>query len=564
MSSLLSKKIANRPSLLQQKSMSLTGSVKDMDADGMEYLFQSCTVIVIGASGDLAKKKTFPSLFNLYKNRFLPEHVSIVGYARSSMTDEELRTRLKPYIMDIELDQGNYLPNDIQQKEAVIDEFLGKIYYKFGGYDDIESFKKLNIFIEEKEKGTQSELAKQSLEYESLTICSNRLFYCAIPPTIFLNVAASIHRTLLQNNGWKRLVIEKPFGHDYESCESLLSGLGSLYSEEQLYRIDHYLGKEMVQNLMILRFGNRIYEPLWNKEHVKCVLITFKENFGTMGRGGYFDSSGIIRDILQNHLMQVLSLVAMEPPIQVAGASASSHIRDAKVNVLKCIEPILLDDVILGQYTSAITPDGKENPGYRDDPTVPKNSNCPTFCQAVVRIQNSRWDGVPFIMKAGKALDNRKAEIRIQFKEAAASNFLFDGGVCPSNELVIRLQPNEAIYLKTNIKAPGLAIDPLQSELDLNYDTRYPNAYNPDAYTRLLLDILRGQQATFVRDDELRASWRIWTPLLKSIEEGNIIPKEYPYGSRGPIEADERLKDLGFYHNLNYSWSSPRRKDGKL
>ena len=555
----------HRPSLLQKKSMSLTGSVKDMDADGMEYLFQSCTVIVIGASGDLAKKKTFPSLFNLYKNNFLPEHVSVVGYARSSMTNEELRAKLKPYILDIELGGSvNYSSDQRARKEAVINDFLEKISYIYGGYDDIESFKKLSVHIEEKEKEAQMDLHHQVMDNESLSICANRLFYCAIPPTIFLTVAASIHATLLKNNGWKRLVIEKPFGHDYESCESLLSGLGSLYNEEQLYRIDHYLGKEMVQNLMILRFGNRIYEPLWNKDHIKCVLITFKEDFGTMGRGGYFDSSGIIRDILQNHLMQVLSLVAMEPPIKVAGSSASSYIRDAKVNVLKCIEPLTLDDVILGQYTSAMTPDGKENPGYRDDPTVPPNSNCPTFCQAIVRVRNSRWDGVPFIMKAGKALDNRKAEIRIQFKEAAASHFLFDGGFCPSNELVIRLQPNEAIYLKTNIKAPGLAMDPLQSELDLNYDTRYPNAYNPDAYTRLLLDILRGQQATFVRDDELRASWKIWTPLLKHIENGNVVPEEYPYGSRGPAGADERLKTLGFYHNMNYSWSSPRRKDGKL
>ena len=367
------------------------------------------------------------------------------------MTDEELRAKLRPFITAMEI-QSVDSEVEIARKEAIIDAFLEKVHYIFGGYDDLESFHRLKAFVEEKEEATRAVLDREIIDNQSASVFSNRLFYCAIPPSIFLIVAKSISETLLQNNGWKRLVVEKPFGRDYESCQLLLSGLSSLYSEEQLYRIDHYLGKEMVQNLMILRFGNRIYEPIWNKDHIKCVLITFKEDFGTMGRGGYFDSSGIIRDILQNHLMQVLSLVAMEPPIKVAGSSASSHIRDAKVNVLKCIEPITLDDVVLGQYTSGSSQDGTENPGYRDDPTVPKDSNCPTFCQAVVRIQNSRWEGVPFIMKAGKALDNRKAEIRIQFKEAAASSFLFDGGFCPSNELVIRLQPNEAIYLKTNIK----------------------------------------------------------------------------------------------------------------
>eukprot|EP00604_Paraphysomonas_vestita_P001480 CAMPEP_0174821888 /NCGR_PEP_ID=MMETSP1107-20130205/10936_1 /TAXON_ID=36770 /ORGANISM="Paraphysomonas vestita, Strain GFlagA" /LENGTH=270 /DNA_ID=CAMNT_0016039453 /DNA_START=778 /DNA_END=1590 /DNA_ORIENTATION=+ len=269
-----------------------------------------------------------------------------------------------------------------------------------------------------------------------------------------------------------------------------------------------------------------------------------------MGRGGYFDNYGIIRDIMQNHLMQVMTLVAMEPPVRVAGEGYPNFIRDSKVNVLRSIPPIRLSDVIIGQYVA----NDKGDKGYLDDPTVPTSSNTPTFAQAVLRVHTPRWEGVPFIMKAGKALDERKAEIRIQFKDPPAAGFLFDNQGCPRNELVMRLQPTEAVYMKVNVKKPGLFTSMEQSELDLSYHTRYPGVYSPDAYTRLILDTLRGSQATFVRSDELEASWRIFDPLLKELESSNKQPLPYIYGSRGPPEADEYAERL-LTRNEQYSWA---------
>lgn len=367
--------------------------------DSLEYMLDNLIIVVIGASGDLAKKKTYPSLFDLYSHGYLPEHVVIMGYARSHKTNDELRDQLRPFLSD----HGD---------ASKMEEFLSKCMYKSGGYDDRDAFASLHADL---------------LDYEAeqeVSTTSNRLFYFAVPPNVFLDAARSIHETAVSSSGWTRIVVEKPFGHDYDSCKELSLGLAELFTEDQLYRIDHYLGKEMVQNLICLRFANEFLEPLWNRNHVQCVLITFKEDFGTQGRGGYFDKSGIIRDILQNHLTQVLSLVAMEPPVRVSGPGHSHYVRDAKVQLLECVPPVTVEDVVLGQYVG----DG-EREGYLDDPGVPADSQTPTFCSAVVKIQNRRWDGVPFILKAGKALDDRKAEIRVQFKPPPAGSYLFDGPV---------------------------------------------------------------------------------------------------------------------------------------
>ena len=303
----------------------------------------------------------------------------------------------------------------------------------------------------------------------------------------------------------------------------------------------------MVQNLLILRFSNLWYERLFNRDNVQCVKLTFKENFGTQGRGGYFDKYGIIRDIIQNHLTQVLTLVAMEPPTHLSGPEASHRVRDAKVAVLSAIKPITEKDVFLGQYE-----------GYADDPTISnKDTVTPTFAQVRVFVNNARWEGVPFIFKAGKELEERKAEIRIQFKAAPASSFLFGENNCPRNELILRIQPNEAIYMKTNVKSPGFSFQPVQSELEVNYDTRYNNHCNPDAYSRLILDVIHGNQAHFVRDDELIRSWEIFTPILHKIDGGDIKPKSYKCGSRGPEGADQWVAEhAGFEHNEEYNYDS--------
>jgi len=311
---------------------------------------------------------------------------------------------------------------------------------------------------------------------------------------------------------------------------------------------------EIVQSLMMLRFGNTFLEPLMNRNYVQSVTITFKEDFGTMGRGGYFDNYGIVRDIMQNHLMQVLTLVAMDPPVSMTGSGQSStHIRNSKVNLLKCISAVKLEDMVLGQYVS----DGAHNPGYLDDKTVPAGSTTATYAMAVLRVHNTRWSDVPFIMKAGKALDARKCEIRIQFKQAPGLDWMFRGQEFSQNELVMRIQPDEAVYLKCNTKAPGLNTQPVTSELDLSYKSRYANTYAPDAYTRLILEALRPRsQGMFVRSDELLESWRIWTPVLDQIEREKVTVIPYKYGSRGPVEGDAMAAANGYVRDQEYVWSS--------
>ena len=266
--------------------------------------------------------------------------------------------------------------------------------------------------------------------------------------------------------GWTRVIVEKPFGRDSDSSAKLSAHLASLFSEDEIYRIDHYLGKEMVQNLMILRFGNRLFGPTWNRESIACVLITFKEPFGTEGRGGYFDQFGIIRDVMQNHMLQMMCLTAMEKP----ASTNPNDIRDEKVKVLKCVSTLGLQDVVLGQYVADADGVGEAAEGYLQDATVPAGSTTPTYASAVLRINNERWDGVPFVLRCGKALNERKAEVRIQYRDVPGDIFQ---GQAKRNELVIRVQPGEAIYVKMVTKTPGMSFDMEETELDLTYGARY-------------------------------------------------------------------------------------------
>jgi glucose-6-phosphate 1-dehydrogenase len=378
--------------------------------------------------------------------------------------------------------------------------------------------------------------AKEQQEFKAEK--ANRLWYLALPPEAFIEAATAIRRGGVSTSGWNRLIVEKPFGKDLDSSRLLSEGLSEVWPEEDTFRIDHYLGKEMVQNLMVLRFANSVWEPLWNRHHIKCVKITFKENFGTDGRGEYFDKSGIIRDIIQNHLMQIFSLVAMEPPVSLN----AEYIRDEKVKLLRSTPPLTMSNVIVGQYVG----DSKGNPGYLDDKTVNPKSVTPTFAQCVLYINNSRWMGVPFIFKAAKAVDERKADIRIQFHPHPAN--LFTGS--SENELVMRVQPNEAIWLKQMTKVPGLSSDMAVKYMDLSYGTQFQGSYNPDAYERLILEAIKGSSNLFVREDELDAAWEIFTPILKQIDEDKIKPYPYTFGSRGPKEADEFLKNLGYNYTL--------------
>lgn len=477
---------------------------------------KALTIVVMGASGDLAKKKTFPALFRLHKQKLLPPHTRIVGYARSAMTPDEFHTRITSFI----------------DKSEDTTAFKADSTYVNGQYASAEDLAKLDAHIKD-------------LEAKHGGPAGNRVFYLALPPSAFVETCGSIKASCVPANGWIRIVVEKPFGSDTESSNKLSVALGALFKEEQLYRIDHYLGKEMVQNLVTMRFANHVFGAVWNRSHIANVQITFKEKIGTQGRGGYFDNFGIVRDVIQNHLTQILALVAMEKPRSLS----AEHIRDEKVAVLDCIRPVEAKDCVLGQYTAS--PNGKEE-GYLEDKTVPKGSKTPTFASMVLNIENDRWQGVPFIMKAGKAMDKKMVTVRIQFRDEVRPF----GGQTQRNELVIRMQPDEAMYMKISTKEPGVSQNITQTELDLSYHKRFQGLVLPEAYESLINEVVQGNTTNFVRSDELEAAWKIFTPLLHDIDAGKVQPVPYEFGGRGPKEADEMVQNLGFKRNAQYTWSS--------
>lgn len=490
------------------------------DAPSMVELRKDTTIVVLGASGDLAKKKTFPALFGLYRNNFLPHNVKIVGYARSKLSHKDFIERVRSKIKT---------PTDDLQKQ--LDEFCSLCTYVAGQYDDDESFVKLREHMEKLEERHGAD---------------NRVFYMALPPSVFITVSQHLKRNCYPKKGVARIIVEKPFGKDLSSSRQLQKALAPDWVEDEIFRIDHYLGKEMVKNILILRFGNEFFGATWNRNHIDNVQISFKEPFGTEGRGGYFDEFGIIRDVMQNHLLQVLTLLTMERPISFS----AEDIRDEKVRVLRSMPSIEPRNVIIGQYGKSL--DGTK-PGYKEDETVPRDSRCPTFASMVAYIKNERWDGVPFILKAGKALNEQKTEIRIQFKDVTSGIFKD----IPRNELVIRVQPNESVYIKMNSKLPGLSMQTVVTELDLTYRRRFSDLKIPEAYESLILDALKGDHSNFVRDDELDASWRIFTPLLHYLDDNKeIMPMEYPYGSRGPAILDDFTASFGYKFSdaSGYQW----------
>jgi glucose-6-phosphate 1-dehydrogenase len=418
----------------------------------------------------------------------------------------------------------SYIKTPTTEIEQQLEEFCKNTTYVSGQYDDDESFQELEKHLQGLEKG-QSE--------------TNRIFYMALPPSVFIPVSERLKKNTYPKKGIARIIIEKPFGKDLPSSRELDRALRPNWKEEEIFRIDHYLGKEMVKNILILRFGNEFFGATWNRNHIDNVQITFKEPFGTEGRGGYFDEFGIIRDVMQNHLLQVLTLLAMERPISFS----AEDIRDEKVRVLRSMPAIEPKNVIIGQYEKSL--DGAK-PGYKEDETVPKESRCP----------NERWDGVPFILKAGKALNEQKTEVRIQYKDVTSGIFKD----IPRNELVLRVQPNESVYTKMNSKLPGLSMQTVVTELDLTYRRRFSDLKIPEAYESLILDALKGDHSNFVRDDELDASWRIFTPLLHYLDDNKeIVPMGYPYG-KFAVRIELTSKNYILTKILRLPWTRcPRR-----
>lgn len=473
--------------------------------EGEDWHKAALSMVVVGASGDLAKKKIYPALFALYVEGHLPEYFTIWGFARSKMSNEEFREYIGQSLSCRLTDKGSC--------EGKFESFLERCYYHPGQYNNRDDFAALSEAMTAPEKKRKT---------------ADRVFYLSIPPSIFTQVAACASDAASSPTGYTRVIVEKPFGKDSESFRQLSTDLYQHLTEDQMFRIDHYLGKELIENLTVLRFANLIFEPLWNRSFIRNVQVIFSEDFGTEGRGGYFDQYGIIRDVIQNHLLQILSLFAMEPPVSLD----AEDIRNEKVKVLRNMSPINMEDVVIGQYR------GRGNKqGYLDDSTVPEGSLCPTFAAVACFIDNPRWDGVPFLLKAGKALHTKRAEIRVQFRHVPGNLYKNRMGLNmdqTTNELVIRIQPNESIYLKINNKVPGLGLNLDVQKLDLSYKTRY-NKHLPDAYERLILDVINGDKRLFIRNDELEAAWDLFTPILKEIEQKQMAPELYPYNSRGPV-----------------------------
>jgi glucose-6-phosphate 1-dehydrogenase len=464
--------------------------------------------IVIGASGDLARRKIYPALFSLYCQGLLPERFSVYGLARSAMNNDQFRERISSALT------CRYVPG--HSCGDYIRKFLDRCHYLSGAYDSADSF--LSLFQLMREEGGPE--------------LPNMVFYLAIPPAIFVDVARSIGNAGLVRCGggdpWSRVVIEKPFGRDRQSSDHLTHELANVFTEEQTYRIDHYLGKEVIQNLMVLRFANLVFEPIWNQKYIERVWVDWRENIGIEGRAGYFDNYGIIRDVVQNHLLQIVAMIAMERP----KISDARHIRDEKVKVLKSINFVSKADVVLGQYTASKWKD-KERIGYREEDGVPADSITPTFAATRLYVDNERWKGVPFIIRAGKGMNRRENEVRLQFRDVEDNIFGMGARHLPSNELVIRIQPDEGVFLSIVSKQPGLDVVLEKTDLNLRYQLAFGAAI-PDAYECLLMDVIEGDKSLFIRSDELEAAWDIFTPVLHRFSEERVMPAEYEFGSLGP------------------------------
>ncbi|XP_058076241.1 inactive glucose-6-phosphate 1-dehydrogenase 4, chloroplastic isoform X2 [Magnolia sinica] len=461
----------------------------------------SLCIAVIGATGELARHKVFPALFALYYNGFLPENVGIFGYSRKDITDEDLRSIIAGTLtcrVDHQENCGDKL-----------DAFLNRTYYLNGECDNKEGMAKLNARMEQIEGNSEA----------------NRIFYLSVPQEALLDVASSIADNAQTQRGWNRIIIEKPFGFDAISSFQLTQSLLSKFKENQIYRIDHLLGKDLIENLTVLRFSNLVFEPLWSRTHIRNVQVILSEEQGIETRRRYFDGYGIIRDVVHSHILQTIALFAMEPPVSLDG----EDIRNEKVKVLRSIRRLELDDIVLGQYKAHST----------DNSDIYLDTLTPTFLASALYIDNARWDGVPFLIKAGIGLIKHRVEIRIQFHHVPGNLYRERIGHnidLATNELILRGAPDEAILVKVNNKVPGLGLQLDASELNLLYKEKY-NVEIPDSYEHLLLDVIDGDNHLFMRSDEVAAAWNILTPVLREMDEKKIAPELYQFGGRGPVGA---------------------------
>ncbi|AJS60094.1 glucose-6-phosphate dehydrogenase [Paenibacillus sp. IHBB 10380] len=480
---------------------------------------------LFGATGDLARRKLFPAIYSLYREGKLAEDFAVIGVARRERSQDEFREDLFNSIQEF----CRYKAEDNEEWHSFAQHFE----YKSLDINNVDGFREL------REQTEQIEARYQ--------VPGNRIFYLALAPELFGSVSYNLQKGgMLESKGWNRLVIEKPFGYDLESAKELNKQLREVFKEEEIFRIDHYLGKEMVQNIEVIRFANAFFEPLWNNKHIANIQITLSETVGVEERGGYYDHAGALRDMGQNHMLQMLTMIAMEPPSRLL----PEDIRDEKVKVIRSLRPYhtveeVKKNVVRGQYAKGSSQD-RELPAYREEDKVDPNSNTETYFATRLFVDNFRWAGVPFYIRTGKRLPVKTTEIVVEFRSMPTNVYLGQKHTLEPNLLVIRVNPMEGIYVKINAKKPGSESDIEPLAMDFCQSCMI-GINSPEAYERLLHDAVRGESTYFTRWDEVASAWSFVDKIAEAWAQnpGDIV--QYPAGSWGPIEADKLLEEDGFH-----------------
>lgn len=480
-------------------------------------------LIIFGASGDLTARKLIPAIYSLFKGKHLPENFIVLGASRSAMTDGEFRKKV--------VQESDYLTEKLAKEDtSFITQFSDKIFYEDLGDDYDTDYERLSKRI-----GDLNSKYKTS---------DNFIFYLSTPPSLYETIAKNLSLKGLTNEdeGWKRIIVEKPFGYSLKTAKKLNIGLQKYFKENQIYRIDHYLGKETVQNLLVTRFANSIFEPLWNRNYIHHIEITNAETVGVEKRGGYYDKSGALRDMFQSHLLQIVSLIVMEPPIN----SSAEEIRNEKVKALKSLrimtdEKILHENTIKGQYVASVI-DGKKVKGYREEEGVSPNSKTETFAAVKFFVDNWRWKDTPFYVRTAKRMPTKVTEVVIHFKTPHHQVFKSQDISNKDNKLVIRIQPDEGILIKFGVKVPGQGFKVERANLDFYYSS-LADSNIMQAYERLLLDAMQGDATLYARADEVEAAWAFVDPILNYWENGKDV-KTYGYsaGVWGPKNSDDLIE----------------------
>tara|TARA_R110002050_G_scaffold100580_2_gene208217 strand:+ start:4945 stop:6477 length:1533 start_codon:yes stop_codon:yes gene_type:complete len=488
-------------------------------------------LIIFGASGDLTARKLIPAIYNLYKGKHLPDNFVVLGASRSAITDGEFRRKV--------VQESTYLEDRINKEDKdFVSAFSDKLFYEDLGDNYDTDYDRLSKRISDLN-------SKYSTD-------NNYIFYLSTPPSLYEAIAKNLSDKGLTNedNGWKRIIVEKPFGYSLKTAKDLNTGLQKYFNENQIYRIDHYLGKETVQNLLVTRFANSIFEPLWNRNYIHHIEITNAETVGVEKRGGYYDKSGALRDMFQSHLLQIVSLIVMEPPI----SSSAEEIRNEKVKALKSLrimndEKTLFDNTIKGQYVASVI-DGEKVKGYREEDGVNPESKTETFAAVKFFVDNWRWKDIPFYVRTAKRMPTKVTEVVIHFRTPHHQVFKEQDMNNKDNKLIIRIQPDEGILIKFGVKVPGQGFKVERANLDFYYSS-LADSNIMQAYERLLLDAMQGDATLYARADEVEAAWAFVDPILDYWENGKDV-KTYGYsaGTWGPKNSDDLIE--GFY-----TWRNP-------